>query len=170
VLALSPELEVTGQTLETEDYLRILVPSDSGRQPIPAGVYSVAAQLLAVESGVDDHPPFTRVQLTGGHVVDLRAARIGGSTSGDERNIAVSIEPTSPAERTSLYVRAYGLSAREAELVAHLASGADIREAVLDSASQDGESAKGRCSCSQVDPARQTWTWTSRGAPGNGRK
>jgi DNA-binding CsgD family transcriptional regulator len=40
----------------------------------------------------------------------------------------VTIEPTSPSERTSLFSRACGLTVRETELVAHLATGADTRE------------------------------------------
>jgi DNA-binding CsgD family transcriptional regulator len=58
----------------------------------------------------------------------LRAARIGGSAPANEQDVAVTIEPTSPAERLSLFVRAYGLSAREAELVTQLATGADTRQ------------------------------------------
>jgi DNA-binding CsgD family transcriptional regulator len=128
MLALSPELEVRAQTPETDEYLRRLVPPDAGRAPIPAGAYNVAAQLLAVERGVDSHPPSARVHLTGGIWVTLRAARMGGSALADDQDIAVSIEPTSPAERTALYVRASGLSTREAELVTLLATGADTRE------------------------------------------
>ena len=88
----------------------------------------MAAQLLAVESGIDHHPPTARVHLTGGAWWTLRAARMGSSAPADEQDIAVSIEPTSPVERTSLYVWACGLSAREAKLVTHLATGADTRE------------------------------------------
>ncbi len=128
VLALSPELEVRAQTPETEAYLRQLVPPDAGSPPIPASAYNVAAQLLAIERGVDHHPPSARVHLNGGTWLTLRAARMGGTQSTDEQDIAVSIEATSPAERTSLYVRGWGLSAREAELVSHLADGADTRE------------------------------------------
>jgi DNA-binding CsgD family transcriptional regulator len=128
VLVLSAELEVRAQTPKTEEYLRRLVPPDAGRAPIPAGAYNVAAQLLAVERGVDGHPPSARVHLAGGTWLTLRAARMGGSVPDAGQDIAVSIEPASPAERTSLYVRACGLSTREAELVAHLATGADTRE------------------------------------------
>jgi len=129
VLALSPELEVRAQTPETDAYLRQLVPpDDAGRPPVPASAYNVAAQLLAAERGVDSHQPSARVHLTASIWLTLRAARMGGRGSADERDIAVSIEPTSPAERTLLYVRASGLSAREAELVSHLATGADTRE------------------------------------------
>jgi DNA-binding NarL/FixJ family response regulator len=125
VLVLSPDLEVRAQTPETEEYLRVLVPPDADRHPIPAGAYNVAAQLLAVESGVDDHPPFARVHLAGGVWLTLRAARMGETVPTDERDIAVTIESASPAERLAFYVRACGLSSREVEVIEHLATGAD---------------------------------------------
>jgi DNA-binding NarL/FixJ family response regulator len=129
VLVLSPSLEVRAQTRETERYLRVLVPPDADRNPIPAGAYNVAAQLLAVECGIDDHPPFARVHLAGGVWLALRAARIGdGVAANNERDIAVTIESASPAERLSFYARASGLSSREAELLEHLATGADTRQ------------------------------------------
>ncbi len=127
VLVLSPELKVRAQTPEAEEYLRVLVPPEADRRPIPAAAYNVAAQLLAVESGVDDHPPYARVHLTGGVWLTLRAARIGDATPTDEQDIAVTIESASPAERMALFVRACGLSPREAALVTHLVTGADTR-------------------------------------------
>ena len=127
VLVLSPELEVRAQTPQTEEYLRLLVPPDTDRRPIPAGAYNVAAQLLAVEAGVDDHPPSARVHLTGGVWLTLRAARIGDEGPVDRRDIAVTIELTSPADRLTLYSQASGLSPREAELLGHLVAGSDTR-------------------------------------------
>src|SRR5713226_8695300 len=61
VQLLSPGLDVLGQTPQTAEYLRILVPPADGHAPIPASAYNVAAQLLAVESGVDQNPPSARV-------------------------------------------------------------------------------------------------------------
>ncbi|MFI9817555.1 LuxR C-terminal-related transcriptional regulator [Saccharothrix variisporea] len=122
VLLLSQDLEVLGQTPETHEYLKVMVPPAEGRAPIPAGAYNVAAQLLAVEAGVDDHPPWARAHLSAGDWVTLRAARIG--TGG----IAVGIEQTSPSDRLGLFTRAVGLSARETELVTLLPGGAGTRE------------------------------------------
>jgi DNA-binding CsgD family transcriptional regulator len=128
VLLLDDDLRVLGQTSETDVRLRALVPAsegrDGGRDPIPAGAYNVGAQLLAVETGIDANPPVARVHLAGGVWVGLRAARVGGVTG----NIAVTIEECSPGERAELFARAYGLSAREAELLRHLLTGADPRE------------------------------------------
>jgi DNA-binding CsgD family transcriptional regulator len=46
----------------------------------------------------------------------------------DDSDIAVTIERSVPAERLEVFTRASGLSHREAELVAHLGTGADTRE------------------------------------------
>jgi DNA-binding CsgD family transcriptional regulator len=124
VLVLSPTLDVLGQTPETAAYLRLLVPPEEGATPIPASAYNVAAQLLAVEAGVDGHPALARVHLAHGRWLSLRAARLGR-----EGQIAVTIEDASPTERMAIFVRAHGLSAREAELLGHLMAGLDTRDA-----------------------------------------
>jgi DNA-binding CsgD family transcriptional regulator len=121
VLLLSSDLEVLGQTPETREYLRVLVPPSEGHAPVPASAYNVAAQLVAAEADVDQHPPVARVHLSGGVWVTLRAARIG-------QDIAVTIEETTPAARVSLFTRAFGLSSRETELLGHLVAGADTRQ------------------------------------------
>lgn len=127
VLLLSPDLEVRAQTSETEEYLRILVPPADGVSPVPASAYNVAAQLLAVEADVDHHPPSARVHVADGLWMTVRAARIGSGGS-VERDIAVTIERTTPVERADLFARAFGLSAREAELLRHLVEGSDTSE------------------------------------------
>ena len=132
VLLLSPALEVRAQTPQTQRYLRILVPPDAQDQtPVPAGVYNVAAQLLAAEAGVDDNPPVARVHLASGRWLTLRAARLDtnpetpAAAGGD---IAVSIEPSTASDRVSVFARACGLTPRETELLQHLAGGAGTRE------------------------------------------
>lgn len=127
MLVLSPDLEVRAQTVETEEYLKLLVPPDPDRRPIPAGAYNVGAQLLAVEAGVDDHQPTARVHLSAGIWLTLRAARIVTPAPTAGQDIAVTIEAATPTERMSLFGRAYALSAREMELFAHLIAGADTR-------------------------------------------
>ena len=128
VLQLSPGLDVVRQTADTRDPLRVLVPRDDDGPTVPAGAYNVGAQLLAVESGVDPHPPMTRVHLAGGLWLTLRAARLEEMVPSADRDIAVTIEESTPAERVGLFTRAAGLSEREAELVGHLAEGSDTRE------------------------------------------
>jgi DNA-binding CsgD family transcriptional regulator len=120
VLMLSADLDVRGQTPDTERYLRALVPPDGDRPPVPAAAYNVGAQLLAREHGVDDHLPVARVHLGHGDWATLRAARL-------DDGVAVSIEMSSPTERLGLYSRSVGLTAREGELLDLLAAGADTR-------------------------------------------
>jgi hypothetical protein len=126
VLVLSADLEVKAQTSETQEYLRKLVPPEGNQPPVPAGAYNVAAQLLALESGIDDHPSTARVHLTGGTWLTLRAARIGEHASAGA-DIAVTIELTAPAERLAVFARACGLTARERDVLGLLATGADTR-------------------------------------------
>ncbi len=128
VLLLSSELALRGQTPETHEYLRVLVPPAPHSPPIPASAYNVAAQLLAVEAGIDSSPPFARVHLTNGLWLTVRAARIGKAEDGPGRDIAVTIERALPAERLAVFAKSCALSARETELLGHLVSGTDTRE------------------------------------------
>jgi DNA-binding CsgD family transcriptional regulator len=88
----------------------------------------VAAQLRAVEEGVDSHPASARVHLHQGVWVTVRAARIDGPGLSPERDIAVTIEESSPPERVDLFSRVFGLSRRERELLEHLVAGTTTRE------------------------------------------
>ena len=128
VLLLTSGLEVVRATPGTRDPLRLLVPRDDDRPPVPAGAYNVAAQLLAVEAGVDIRPPTARVHLADGLWLTLRAARLEDEPSRAARDIAVTIEDCTPAERISLFARCCALSEREHELLGHLAAGGDTRE------------------------------------------
>jgi DNA-binding CsgD family transcriptional regulator len=127
VLLLSPDLQVVRRTPGTEEALRLLVPRDDEGPPVPAGAYNVSAQLLAVEAGVDGAPPWARVHLAGSRWLTLRASRLEGDAPREERDIAVTIDESSSAQRLSLFARCAGLSVREAELLGHLATGADTR-------------------------------------------
>jgi hypothetical protein len=126
MLLLDAGLRVLGQTPQTHGYLARLLPPSGTVDPVPAAAYNVAAQLIAVEEGVDARPPLARVHLAGGRWLTLRAARLGGAVGADAR-IAVTVEEASPGERTAVFARACGLAARETELLHHLATGADSR-------------------------------------------
>lgn len=128
VLLLTPELDVLGQTPQTHEYLRVLVPPAKGQAPIPASAYNVAAQLLATEAEVDAKPPWARVHLSDGLWLTLRAARVGNGTLPGDQTIAVTIEESSPRERVTLFAAAHGLSTREQELLEHLMTGADTKD------------------------------------------
>ncbi len=126
VFLLDDGLRVTNETPASKEWLEILLPAMGGA-PVPASVYNVAGQLLAVEKGVDHHPATARVHLSDGFWVTLRAARLTRSGSGGP-TIAVTIEETSPVDRLELFGRVFGLSTRESELVGLLATGGDTRD------------------------------------------
>lgn len=129
VLTLADTLHIHGRTAASQAWLDVLLPPVPTEQAIPASVYNVAAQLLAAEEGVDDHPAVTRTHLAGGFWLTLRAARLSSgqpAVPGDAA-IVVSIEEASATDRLGLFGRAFGLSARERELLGLLAVGSDTR-------------------------------------------
>ncbi|MGI8652226.1 MAG: LuxR C-terminal-related transcriptional regulator [Geodermatophilaceae bacterium] len=128
VLLLSADLQVYAQTPETQAYLRLLVPPAEGRAPVPATAYNVGAQLLAVEADVDTSPPQARVHIAESLWVTARAARIEDARPPADRDIAVTMERSSPAERADMFGRVFGLSRRETQLLDQLALGHDTRE------------------------------------------
>jgi DNA-binding CsgD family transcriptional regulator len=124
VVLVGNDLALGPATPATEAHLRALLPTDEARAPVPAAVYNVAARLLASEAddATSAAPASARVHTGGGRWLALRAARL------DDATIAVTLEPTSAAERADLYARVAGLSRREAELLGHLVDGCDTRE------------------------------------------
>jgi len=133
VLTLRDDLQITSRTAASADWLDRLLPPGPAASAVPASVYNVAAQLLAREAGVDDHAAVTRTHLSDGFWLTLRAARLATSDRRPESpaeppaGIVVTIEETSAAERLELFCLASGLSPRERQLVAILATGADTR-------------------------------------------
>jgi DNA-binding CsgD family transcriptional regulator len=126
LLDASPErgLVITGGTPGAWVWLSRLLPPGSGTAPVPAAVLNVAAQLLAVEAGIDDSPALGRVHVGGGVWLRLRASRI--TPSGQ---LAVTIEHATPSDRVEVFARAHGLSPRERELLDVLAKGGDTTDA-----------------------------------------
>ncbi|CAM5706297.1 response regulator transcription factor [Streptomyces griseorubiginosus] len=125
-LLLDHDLRVLAQTPATSACLSRLVPPGHGRAAMHACVYDVAAQLLAVEAGVDTHPPRSRLHLADGLWLTLSAARIADVMPTDRRHsIAVTLEETCPAERLALFARCFALSPREVDVLHHLAKGGD---------------------------------------------
>jgi DNA-binding CsgD family transcriptional regulator len=124
-LVLSSALAVRAQTPQTQEWLAALVPPQPARGPVPASAYNVAAQLLATEAGVDAHPAQARVHLGSGTWLTLRADRVAGKEPLEHRDIVVTMEASSPSERRDIFSRSHGLTAREDELLRHLAEGVD---------------------------------------------
>src|SRR5216683_1699627 len=76
VLTLDDHLRIASRTAASRAWLDALLPPEPDQKAIPASVYNVAAQLLAVEKGVDAHPAFARTHLADGFWLALRAARL----------------------------------------------------------------------------------------------
>jgi DNA-binding CsgD family transcriptional regulator len=131
VLTLDDRLHIVSRTAASQAWLNVLLPPGHGEQAIPASVYNVAAQLLAAEAGTDSHPAYARAHLTGGFWLAVRAARLsadqGPGAPARDATIAVTIEGASAADRLDLFTRAFGLTAREHQMVALLATGSDTR-------------------------------------------
>jgi DNA-binding CsgD family transcriptional regulator len=133
VLTLDEDLQITSRTAASQSWLDVLLPPGPEGRAIPASVYNVAAQLLAVEAGIDDRPASTRVHLGDGFWLTLRAARLASDPPESDSLtpgtgwIVVTIEEASATERLDLFARAVGLTAREYELLGWLATGSDTR-------------------------------------------
>jgi DNA-binding NarL/FixJ family response regulator len=130
VLTLDDSLRITSRTAASQAWLDVLLPPEPSEQAVPASVYNVAAQLLSAEEGIDDHPAVTRTHLAGGYWLTLRAARLSAeqepaASAGRDGTIVVTIEEASAADRLDLFGRAFGLTARERELLSLLAIGSD---------------------------------------------
>jgi DNA-binding CsgD family transcriptional regulator len=126
VLVLDPNLHVRVQTEAAAEALHQLNPPDEPIPAIPAAAYNVAAALVAQEHGVSLGPPWSRIHLGQGRWLTLRASRIS-PTGTNEGDIAVSIAASTPVERLEVFALAHGLSRREREVLAELATGADTR-------------------------------------------
>ncbi|MGN6679390.1 MAG: LuxR family transcriptional regulator, partial [Streptosporangiaceae bacterium] len=121
VLTLDEGLRIIGRTAASQAWLAVLLPPRPTEQAIPASVYNVAAQLLAAEAGIDDHPAYARTHLAGGFWLTLRAARLSSEAQPDAPAgavpyVAVTIEEASAAARLDLFGRAFALTTREREL------------------------------------------------------
>jgi DNA-binding CsgD family transcriptional regulator len=132
VLTLDEDLRITSRTAASQVWLNVLLPPEPDERAIPASVYNVAAQLLAAEEGIDDHPASARAHLADGFWLTLRAARLSseeqpGTPAGHGAAVVVTIEEASAADRLDLFSRAFAFTAREHELLGLLATGSDTR-------------------------------------------
>jgi DNA-binding CsgD family transcriptional regulator len=121
VVLLGPDLRVRRQTEAAAETLLRLNPPDEPMAPIPAAAYNIAAALIADEQQLSIGPVWSRIHLGGSRWVTAKASRLG-------EDIAVSIEPSTPAERLDVYARASGLTVRESEVLTLLSDGLDTRE------------------------------------------
>ena len=134
VIMLDDALEVVGRTEASGAWLETLLAPGAGQPVVPASVYNVAAQLLAVEHGIDRNAARSRVHLASGVWVTLRAARLASQATGlsGVGVVAVTIEETTADERAEVFALAFGLSPRERDVLSRLPSGGDTRRLARD--------------------------------------
>jgi DNA-binding CsgD family transcriptional regulator len=125
VLTLSEYMTVLGGTVSIDEWLELLQPGPSPFQRVPAEVLNVAAQLLALEAGVDRHPAWSRVYLGAGRWAVLRASRMDPAGSDATPPLAVTIQACPPEERLDIFARSFGLTPRQRELLELGAGGRD---------------------------------------------
>jgi DNA-binding CsgD family transcriptional regulator len=80
-LTLGDDLRIMFRTAASRAWLDVLLPPQPDERAVPASVYNVAAQLLAAEAGIDDHPASARTHLAGGFWLTLRAARLAAEAA-----------------------------------------------------------------------------------------
>lgn len=119
VVVLGPDLQPKSHTSAAFQALLQLNPPEQSIPVVPAAAYNVAAALLAGEAGRPVGPPWSRVHLGGGNWVIVSAARMNGG------DIAVTIEPSAPAQRREVFALAHALSPRERQVLEELVTGAD---------------------------------------------
>lgn len=125
VVILDPDLRVRTRSTAAAAALLRLNPPEEQMPPVPNSVYNVGAALIAAENELPIGPPSSRVHLGGNRWVTLTAERRG-------TDIAVSLAPSTPAERLDLFARAHALSARETEVLSLLAAGHDSRRMAME--------------------------------------
>jgi DNA-binding CsgD family transcriptional regulator len=124
VIVLRPDLSVRSQTSWAAEALFALNPPDDPVPTVPAAVYNVAAALTAHEAGVPVGEPWSRVHLGAGRWVTLRADRMTAA-EGEDGDVVVTIEVSTPAERREVFALAHGLTPREREVLGEVARGLD---------------------------------------------
>ncbi|POH58066.1 helix-turn-helix transcriptional regulator [Arthrobacter glacialis] len=125
VLVLADDLSVISQTESAVSWLELLQRAPQPYQGIPAEVLNVAAQLMAVERGVDAHPSRSCRHVGQGIWAGLSAARMTTTASGATAPITVTIQDCLPAERLAVFERSFALSPRECQLLERSAAGLD---------------------------------------------
>jgi DNA-binding CsgD family transcriptional regulator len=130
VLLINPETGRWSASQAVRHWLRNLSRPDgeraaSGPRPaLPAPVHALAARVAALErDGTDRHPPpRLRARTIDGTWLTLQASRLLGPNGSND--IAITFERAQPAAMMPLVLRAYAVTRREAELIAHVLRGA----------------------------------------------
>ncbi|AXJ10610.1 helix-turn-helix transcriptional regulator [Arthrobacter sp. PM3] len=133
VLTLDETMTVTGQTASAGEWVALLQPGPAPYQAVPAEVFNVAAQLAALEAGVDGHEAMSRVPIGSGDWALLRATRMERSTPEPGRTVsadplAVTIQECPAADRLEVFARCFALTRQQHRLLGLTAGGLSTAE------------------------------------------
>ena len=128
VLTLDERLAVVGQTASAGDWLGLLQRGPRPSEGISAEVLNVAAQLLAREDGVDQHPAMSRVPVGLGAWALLRATRMDAARAGATPPLAVTIQECPAADRLEVFARCFALTPQQHRLLGLTAGGLNTAE------------------------------------------
>ncbi|HEY8491486.1 MAG TPA: helix-turn-helix transcriptional regulator [Dehalococcoidia bacterium] len=132
VILLAADLTVLAVTPAAERWLAEAVEGDRiSDGALPNAVYAVASSLRAAGPGGPEAAPRARIRLRNGRWLTAHALRLAGRTDGQ---IAVVLEPAQPGDLAPLALEAYGLTARESQVVGLVMQGrstAEIAEALV---------------------------------------
>ncbi len=130
LVMLAEDLSVAAVTAPAERWLVEMSDWPRRSEP-PQTIRAVAARLQALEQVGEDSSarmPRARVQTRSGRWLVLHAARLSGPYGNGQ--IAVILEPATPAEVTPLVLQAYGLTDREAQVAQLVLRGCSTGEIV----------------------------------------
>jgi DNA-binding CsgD family transcriptional regulator len=120
VVLLDGSMNVVASTPEADHLLALIGSDTASRLRLPVPVYSVAAALLRGSA-----LPSARVRTVTGSWLDMHASHL--NANGDERRVAVVVEPAEPRATSGILLAAHGLSAREQEVARLVIRGASTR-------------------------------------------
>lgn len=127
VLVLDERLAVVGQTATAGEWLGLLQRGPRPYQEVPAEVLNVAAQLLASEAGVDDHPAMARVPVGYGDWALLRSTRVDPGR-GATPPLAVTVQECPATDRLEAFARCFALTPQQHRLLDLAAGGLSTAE------------------------------------------
>lgn len=129
IVVLDAGLAVVSISPEAERWLaEITDPGSPGKRELPLAVYAAAARLARLERE-PDRPgvPSVRIQTRSGRWLTIHATRLDGPGG---RQTGLVFEPASPAQLTSMFLSARGLTPAQMRVAALVLQGHSTRQIV----------------------------------------
>jgi DNA-binding CsgD family transcriptional regulator len=126
IVVLDADLAVVSISPEAAYWLAELDSPRAGELPLP--VYAAVVRLSRIDQGQDaPAAPTVRVRTRAGRWLTIHATRLDGPGG---RQTGVVFEPASPAQLTSLFLSAYGLTPAQERVAALVLQGRSTRQIV----------------------------------------